>query len=181
MKKWMLTLAVALSALGASNAFAEGIPAAHSKGPFSNHRAFPSSYNGQNLPVYQAAPWYLYWPYDAHFMSSAPMTGAFYAPPMMGSYPSQPYFPAQQQPNYGGPPMGGGFPMQGYAPQQALPNYGAPPVGGGTTVQSSYAAPQPSYGPPATSYVSPTPSNRGQIFRGTLFNSRSSGSTRIIP
>jgi hypothetical protein len=57
-----------------------------------------------------AAPWYLYWPYDAHFMTPAPMQGAFYAPPMMGNYPVQPYFPTPQY----NPPMGGG---PAYQPQ----------------------------------------------------------------
>jgi hypothetical protein len=34
------------------------------------------------LPVYMAAPWYNYWPYDGHFQTVAPMaSGAFYPPP----------------------------------------------------------------------------------------------------
>ncbi|MFM8272912.1 MAG: hypothetical protein ACKODX_11340 [Gemmata sp.] len=52
------------------------------------------------LPVFQAAPWYQYWPYDGHFMTPAPVTGAFYAPPITGNFPVNPYFPGAQ-PNYG--------------------------------------------------------------------------------
>ena len=51
-----------------------------------------------------AAPWYLYWPYDAHFMTPAPLQGAYYAPPMMGNYPAQPYFPSPVGPPYGNYP-----------------------------------------------------------------------------
>ena len=47
------------------------------------------------LPVFMAAPWYLYWPYDGHFQTVAPMaSGAFYPPPaytgnpfLTGRYP----------------------------------------------------------------------------------------------
>jgi hypothetical protein len=70
----------------------------------SKGKLFGIFHRGQTLPVYQAAPWYLYWPYDAHFMTPAPMTGAYYAPPI-GAYPIQPFFP---QPTIGyAPPYGG--------------------------------------------------------------------------
>ena len=46
-----------------------------------------------NLPTYQAAPWYLYWPYDAHFLTPAPVSGPFYGPPLTGNFPVNPYFP----------------------------------------------------------------------------------------
>ena len=36
------------------------------------------------LPAFQAAPWYLYWPYNAHFMTPSPLTGPYYAPPYTG-------------------------------------------------------------------------------------------------
>ncbi|MBY0459244.1 MAG: hypothetical protein K2V38_18090 [Gemmataceae bacterium] len=58
----------------------------------------------QKLPVFQAAPWYNYWPYDGHFLTPAPIGGAFYGPPGPGNFPVNPYFP-------GGPQMGG-FPQQ---------------------------------------------------------------------
>jgi hypothetical protein len=57
-----------------------------------------------------AAPWYLYWPYDAHFLTPAPVGGAFYPPPMMGNYPVQPYFPMPQY-----------VPPQGQGPNMVAP------------------------------------------------------------
>jgi hypothetical protein len=63
------------------------------------------------LPVFQAAPWYNYWPYDAHFLTPAPVSGPFYGPPMTGNFPVNPYFPgpagaAGFGPIPGGPPPG---------------------------------------------------------------------------
>lgn len=84
------------------------------------------------LPAYQAAPWYLYWPYDGHFLTPAPVTGAFYGPPTPGNFPVNPYFPG---PGYGygsgyGPIPGGAAPVSapyGYGQQYApMPGY-APP------------------------------------------------------
>jgi hypothetical protein len=43
------------------------------------------------LPVYMAAPWYLYWPYDGHFQTVAPMAHGLYYPPPM--YTGNPYLP----------------------------------------------------------------------------------------
>jgi hypothetical protein len=60
-----------------------------------------------NKPTFQAAPWYLYWPYDGHFLTPAPVTGAFYGPPTPGNFPINPYFPG---PAYGYGPMPGGPP-----------------------------------------------------------------------
>ncbi|AMV26675.1 hypothetical protein VT84_19910 [Gemmata sp. SH-PL17] len=48
---------------------------------------------GHKQPAFQAAPWYLYWPYDGHFMTPAPVNGAFYGPPVTGNFPVNPYFP----------------------------------------------------------------------------------------
>jgi len=88
-------------------------------GPFcnqgkGNYPTFASYlFRGHNtqLPVFQAAPWYLYWPYDAHFMTPAPVTGAFYGPPVPGNFPVNPYFPGpaygQWGPLPGGPAPGG--------------------------------------------------------------------------
>ncbi len=67
-------------------------------------------------PTFQAAPWYNYWPYDAHFLTPAPVSGAFYGPPLTGNFPVNPYFPGPAVPQGygpipGGPPPGGGGPM----------------------------------------------------------------------
>jgi hypothetical protein len=44
------------------------------------------------LPVFMAAPWYNYWPYDGHFQTVAPISaGAFYPPP---AYTGNPFMPA---------------------------------------------------------------------------------------
>ena len=64
------------------------------------------------LPVFQAAPWYQYWPYDGHFLTPAPVTGAFYGPPLPGNFPVNPYFPGpaypvMPPPGFGPPPGGG--------------------------------------------------------------------------
>jgi hypothetical protein len=60
----------------------------------------------QKLPVFQAAPWYLYWPYDGHFQTPAPVNGAFYGPPVTGNFPVNPYFPHPGGAHgFGGPQM----------------------------------------------------------------------------
>ena len=89
-------------------------------GPFCNvwpgHFGNQHSWNGglppgngyahkPRLPVYLAAPWYLYWPYDAHFLTPAPVGGMFYPPPVPGNFPSQPYFPVQPPPYVPGSPL----------------------------------------------------------------------------
>jgi len=51
-------------------------------------------HGGKPLPVFQAAPWYLYWPYDGHFLTPAPISGPFYAPPPYPNTGVNPYFPA---------------------------------------------------------------------------------------
>jgi hypothetical protein len=67
----------------------------------------------QKLPAFQAAPWYNYWPYDAHFLTPAPISGPFYGPPLTGNFPVNPYFP------------GPAYPVGGYG--QGIPG-GPPPV-----------------------------------------------------
>jgi hypothetical protein len=57
------------------------------------------------LPVFLAAPWYLYWPYDAHFLTPAPVGGLYYPPPIPGNFPVQPYFPVQPPPYVPGSPL----------------------------------------------------------------------------
>jgi len=62
-------------------------------GALANH---PPSYpqkqgHGFFQPPFQAAPWYLYWPYDAHFQLPAPI-GAPFQPPQHLGQPWNPYF-----------------------------------------------------------------------------------------
>lgn len=63
------------------------------------------------LPVYMAAPWYLYFPYDGHFQTVAPMAvgGQWNAPPQspwggnaaLPQFPGYtPYVPNQVYPGY---------------------------------------------------------------------------------
>ena len=114
-KKILFAAAVALAAtaLDAPQASAQ-YPS--NGGPFGNSPKYPtlSSYvlgshlhNRPTLPTYQAAPWYLYWPYDAHFQTPAPINAPFNGPPISGNFPVNPYFPAaigQYGPMPGGPP-----------------------------------------------------------------------------
>ena len=74
------------------------------------------------VPAFQAAPWYLYWPYNAHFQMAAPMGGGFTPPPGtgMGGGMVNPYF---ANPYYGGA-----------APTPVMPSYSAP---GSATVPSA--------------------------------------------
>lgn len=101
--------ALAATAVTAGAASADGC-----KGPFCNQAAYPKytlfGSAHKNLPAYQAAPWYLYWPYDAHFMTPAPVTGAFYGPPTPGNFPVNPYFPGPGYHNGYGPLPGGPLP-----------------------------------------------------------------------
>jgi hypothetical protein len=63
------------------------------------------------LPVYMAAPWYLYWPYDGHFQTVAPMAHGLYYPPPL--YTGNPYLP-------------GAYP--GYVPGNPVPAVPVSPV-----------------------------------------------------
>ena len=72
-------------------------------------------------PPFQAAPWYLYWPYDAHFQLPAPI-GAPYYPPQNLNTPWNPYFAHPALGLAGGPPPYPGFsagPAAGAQPPQA--------------------------------------------------------------
>jgi hypothetical protein len=107
-------IASAALAATATNAAADGAPC---NGLFCNQLPYPKYYtfgaftgHGQKpLPMYQAAPWYLYWPYDGHFLTPAPVTGAFYGPPTSGNFPVNPYFPGPAY-GYGYAPIPGGPP-----------------------------------------------------------------------
>ena len=113
MRKLVFATLLATGFAFVPDARAEGLPGHPSTGPFSNRPKTyflgPFSRGGQGLPVFQAAPWYLYWPYDAHFLTPAPIGGAYYAPPM-GYYPIQPFFP---RPMYGNSGMPYGVPYSG--------------------------------------------------------------------
>jgi hypothetical protein len=64
------------------------------------------------LPVYMAAPWYLYWPYDGHFQTVAPQAAGIYYPPPQ--YIGNPYLVG----GYGG----------GYMPGNPAPRFPVPPA-----------------------------------------------------
>jgi hypothetical protein len=105
-------------------------------GPFCNQARYPTLgsylFRGHNtkLPVFQAAPWYLYWPYDAHFLTPAPVHGAFYGPPVPGNFPVNPYFPGPGYPAAYGPVPGG--PPPSMVPPPGYPT-APPPTGYPTT------------------------------------------------
>jgi hypothetical protein len=83
-------------------------------------------FHKQPVPAFQAAPWYLYWPYDAHFMTPAPLNGAFAAPPYGGHGLVNPFFPA----------AGGGNPAYGPAP--AAPAAPVAMPAGGIVIPTAY-------------------------------------------
>lgn len=97
-------------------------------GPMCNQPKYPYlgaylfGHQKQPLPTFQAAPWYLYWPYDGHFQTPAPVNAPFYGPPTAGNFPVNPYFPAPAYAPYGAMP--GGPPPSGIAPPAG---YYAPP------------------------------------------------------
>jgi hypothetical protein len=91
MKK-LIVAAVALMAIAANEVQAWG---GGCNGPYCGGYHGPAGYS---QPVFQAAPWYLYGPYNGHFQTAAPLTGAFYAPPSTGGMLVSPYYPAPQPP-----------------------------------------------------------------------------------
>lgn len=115
MKKFLPLFALALLGFSAESALAGGCP-----GPFCGnapgmtsqfHSArgpFSHMFHSRPVPAFQAAPWYLYWPYQAHFMSAAPLPGTTGYPgyPGHGGTMANPYFPGQQ-PAYVVPPTNG--------------------------------------------------------------------------
>jgi hypothetical protein len=52
-------------------------------------------------PPFQAAPWYLYYPYDQHFQMPAPIGAPYFAPQAFANPAMNTYFPP---PAYGVPP-----------------------------------------------------------------------------
>jgi hypothetical protein len=77
-----------VQASGCSGPYCQSPPQAQPQGGFF-HRLFVK----QPLPAFQAAPWYNYWPYNAHFQSAAPLPGTPSAYPYNG-LGINPYFPA---------------------------------------------------------------------------------------
>ena len=49
-------------------------------------------------PPFQAAPWYLYWPYDQHFQMPAPIGAPYYAPQAFAHPMQNTYFPPAATP-----------------------------------------------------------------------------------
>lgn len=83
----------------------------------------------KKLPAFQAAPWYMYWPYDGHFLTPAPVSGPFYGPPLTGNFPVNPYFPGPAGAVGFGTAAGGfGFGIPGGAPPYPAPPAGTMPV-----------------------------------------------------
>jgi hypothetical protein len=128
--------------LGCTGPNCGGSPGCYgNNGKYCNLLPYPTNYSlsgggKKQLPTYQAAPWYLYWPYDGHFLTPAPVTGAFYGPPSPGNFPVNPYFPG---PSYGygyGPMPGGPAPIPMMAPPGGYPAPGAGfgPAGPGALV-----------------------------------------------
>ena len=86
---------------GAGGGYAEGgaIGAHFSAKPYWSRGIFGSTFFSSRsnltrmptLPVYMAAPWYLYWPYDGHFQTIAPMAHGLYYPPP--TFTGNPYLP----------------------------------------------------------------------------------------
>jgi hypothetical protein len=137
----VLAAAVALGVAGVGSTARAADPGC--TGPFCNTPRYPtlSSYlfrnigNKQPQPTFQAAPWYLYWPYDGHFQTPAPINAPIATPPVGGNFPVNPYFPAPAGyagfgPIPGGPaPAGMPYAPGGFGPAPAPYPTTMPPVG----------------------------------------------------
>lgn len=129
-KKLAFTAALALAALAIDAGAASAQWRANCNGPFCNQGQPPRyttlhsyvfrNHNQPALPAFQAAPWYLYWPYDAHFQTPAPVHAPFYGPPVGGNFPVNPYFPG---------PANAFGPMPGGPPPAGVPHFPGTPVG----------------------------------------------------
>ena len=113
MRKYIVLAAIAAFGIMSAEVKADGLPpGVPPANPFGN-APYPESIGhgpasrpvlshifhrgGATLPVYQAAPWYLYWPYDAHFMTPAPIFNGGYGTPVI-PYAVNPYFPVNPYP-----------------------------------------------------------------------------------
>lgn len=98
MKKLFMLLAVAGGLLlTASTASANGTLPNPVNVPSHPSKPFARIFQKQPLPAFQAAPWYLYWPYNAHFMMPAPPLDDQFGAPGSGGYVN-PYFPTPYGP-----------------------------------------------------------------------------------
>ncbi len=111
LRKILFAAAVALAAAPATATAAGNMHGS----PFMSQPHYPrlgpylfANHHNRQLPAFQAAPWYLYWPYDGHFMTPAPVHAPFYGPPTGGNFPVNPYFPSPA--GYYGPFPGGPAP-----------------------------------------------------------------------
>lgn len=129
-RKVMFAAAVALGVAGTETIASAQTGVYPQKYPTLGSALFANRH--QPLPTFQAAPSYLYWPYDAHFQTPAPVVGPWYGPPIAGNYPVNPYFPPPQYGPYGPMPGGPapGAPI-GYGP---APGSGGPPAPAGYPV-----------------------------------------------
>ena len=107
MRSWIMSLAVVAIGLIGSDVMAQGCATCgtgghggYGAGGGGGHWSGPPSSHHRGGVALQAAPWYLYWPYDAHFQTPAPVFGAYSPPPSMNGYPAQPFFPSH---SYGYP------------------------------------------------------------------------------
>ena len=100
----------------------------HGHGCLANHPPeFGNGFRGFGFcqPPFQAAPWYLYWPYDAHFQLPAPISAPYFAPQQLASQ-WNPYFPAAAM-GPAMPPGMGPVPAMGMGPGAPGPHYGPVP------------------------------------------------------
>jgi hypothetical protein len=102
MKKLLVALAAAFGLLLAGGTASAGGTANPANIPTHNGKPLQRFFFKQPLPAFQAAPWYLYYPYNAHFMTPAPTPDADFGPAGPGAYPpggyTNPYFPGQYGP-----------------------------------------------------------------------------------
>ena len=82
-RSFALTVAALAVAAGTANAWGSKSSCSSCGHSGSHGWPAPTTLFGShhNKPTFQAAPWYNYWPYDGHFLTPAPVSGAFSAPP----------------------------------------------------------------------------------------------------
>lgn len=97
MKKLLVALAAAFGLLLCTGTASAGGTANPVNVPTHSGKPLARFFLKQPLPAFQAAPWYLYYPYNAHFMMAAPPPGAEFGPDLHGGH-GNPYFPAQYGP-----------------------------------------------------------------------------------
>lgn len=98
MRRWILSLALilGLSAVVVSHANADGVRIGYGR----------PCWGLTCRPGFFLAPWYQYWPYNAHFQTPAPLYGDWYGPPAPGYFSGvQPYFSPAQPLYYPGSPL----------------------------------------------------------------------------